>query len=226
MCGTICCIKTRLLSLPVVGVACCCLLPLCRGMVDAEGKPHLSYPYAEDGLAIWRAMEKYFGDYLALYYGSGAEGDSKVAADEELQAFWKDVTVRHRRGAAEQRYNSNISVIQHMPGSACNLDGAGLPLPTRPAHKSRGPPAKKRWSFECCSLRRLFGHAHVGQWASPDACCLCCRLLCYPDPVRCASPTPPGTLRPRPTQTSRTRATGGCRTPAGSAPVLSLCASW
>lgn len=88
------------LSLPAVGVA--CLLSLSRGMVDAAGKPFLSYPYAEDGLAIWRAMEAYFGDYLALYYGSGAEGDSKVAADEELQAFWKDVTVSGRRCMAEE----------------------------------------------------------------------------------------------------------------------------
>lgn len=63
-------------------------------MVDTDGKPFIKYPYAEDGLVIWTAMEKYFSDYLGHYYGSGTAGDSKVAADEELQAFWKDVTVR------------------------------------------------------------------------------------------------------------------------------------
>jgi len=65
-----------------------------RGMVDEKGNPHIKYPYAEDGMAIWRAMEQYFSDYLAHYYGSGPDGDSRVAADEELQAFWKDVTTK------------------------------------------------------------------------------------------------------------------------------------
>lgn len=73
--------------------ACGSLYP-CRGMVNANGDPFLDYPYAEDGLRIWKAMQTYFTDYCKHYYGSGAEGDAQVVKDTELQAWWKDVTVR------------------------------------------------------------------------------------------------------------------------------------
>ncbi len=39
------------------------------------------YPYAQDGLLIWSALEKYFSEYLSLYYKS----DADVAGDTELQ---------------------------------------------------------------------------------------------------------------------------------------------
>ncbi|KAL4422175.1 hypothetical protein ABPG77_006864 [Micractinium sp. CCAP 211/92] len=58
-----------------------------RGMLDGEGKLWIQdYPYATDGLELWREMEAYFRAYLALYYKS----DEEVLADEELQAWWSD----------------------------------------------------------------------------------------------------------------------------------------
>ncbi|EFN59698.1 hypothetical protein CHLNCDRAFT_33552 [Chlorella variabilis] len=59
-----------------------------RGMLDGEGRVWLGdYPYAQDGLEIWRELEAYFGEYLALYYASPED----VAGDEELQAWWAEV---------------------------------------------------------------------------------------------------------------------------------------
>ncbi|KAG2491172.1 hypothetical protein HYH03_010384 [Edaphochlamys debaryana] len=47
----------------------------------------LHYPYAEDGLLIWEELEKYFDEYLRLYFKS----DDAVAGDKELQAWWAEV---------------------------------------------------------------------------------------------------------------------------------------
>ncbi|KXZ51371.1 hypothetical protein GPECTOR_13g860 [Gonium pectorale] len=58
-----------------------------RGMVDPSGKPWTNYPYADDGLAIWGALTKYFETYLGLYYKS----DADVVGDSELQAWWNEV---------------------------------------------------------------------------------------------------------------------------------------
>ena len=33
-----------------------------------------NYPYAEDGLLIWDAMERWVDDYLRLYYKDGTPG--------------------------------------------------------------------------------------------------------------------------------------------------------
>ncbi|GAB4813772.1 hypothetical protein N2152v2_000818 [Parachlorella kessleri] len=57
-----------------------------RGMVDANGKPWMDYPYADDGTDLWQAYVDYFGAYLRLYYGS----DADVQADTELQAWWEE----------------------------------------------------------------------------------------------------------------------------------------
>ncbi|KAL6614019.1 hypothetical protein ACP70R_036289 [Stipagrostis hirtigluma subsp. patula] len=45
------------------------------------------YPYASDGLAIWNAIEQWVTEYLAIYYPD----ESVLQADEELQAWWKEV---------------------------------------------------------------------------------------------------------------------------------------
>lgn len=58
-------------------------------MVDASGKPWLDYPYAEDGLQLWGALDDYFKLYLPLYYGT----DGDVLDDTELQAWWQEVKV-------------------------------------------------------------------------------------------------------------------------------------
>ena len=41
------------------------------------------YPYAADGLLIWKALRKWFLAYLSLYYTEGGD----VAADSELSAW-------------------------------------------------------------------------------------------------------------------------------------------
>ena len=58
-------------------------------MVDANGKPWVDYPYADDGIDLWQAYVDYFGNYLRLYYGS----DADVQADSELQAWWEECKV-------------------------------------------------------------------------------------------------------------------------------------
>jgi linoleate 9S-lipoxygenase len=56
----------------------------------ASGKVELllkDFPYAEDGLLLWEALEEWVGDYLALYY----KDDAAVVADPELAAWWDDI---------------------------------------------------------------------------------------------------------------------------------------
>ncbi|GMH37984.1 hypothetical protein BSKO_05868 [Bryopsis sp. KO-2023] len=45
------------------------------------------YPYAEDGLMVWRALYDWVSNYLALYYKS----TSDVAGDSQLQAWWEEI---------------------------------------------------------------------------------------------------------------------------------------
>ncbi|KAK1267009.1 putative linoleate 9S-lipoxygenase 5 [Acorus gramineus] len=45
------------------------------------------YPYAVDGLAIWTAIDSWVSEYLEIYYKT----DESVAADTELQSWWKEV---------------------------------------------------------------------------------------------------------------------------------------
>ncbi|BAF13126.1 linoleate 9S-lipoxygenase 2 [Oryza sativa Japonica Group] len=45
------------------------------------------YPYANDGLAVWHAIEQWATEYLAIYYPN----DGVLQGDAELQAWWKEV---------------------------------------------------------------------------------------------------------------------------------------
>ena len=50
-----------------------------RGVAERgrDGKLRIAvpnYPYAEDGLLIWEAMERWVGEYLHLYYKDGTTG--------------------------------------------------------------------------------------------------------------------------------------------------------
>ncbi|PKA61378.1 linoleate 9S-lipoxygenase [Apostasia shenzhenica] len=45
------------------------------------------YPFAVDGIDIWSAIETWVADYCSIYCSDEAE----VAADEELQAWWKEI---------------------------------------------------------------------------------------------------------------------------------------
>jgi arachidonate 5-lipoxygenase len=57
-----------------------------RGVDDPYALPY--YPYRDDALPIWNAISAYVQGILALAY----RNDADVAADPELQAFWRDLT--------------------------------------------------------------------------------------------------------------------------------------
>ncbi|XP_051197667.1 lipoxygenase 2.3, chloroplastic [Lolium perenne] len=48
------------------------------------------YPYANDGLLIWNAIEQWVSSYVDFYYKS----DEDVTGDEELQAWWEEVRTK------------------------------------------------------------------------------------------------------------------------------------
>ena len=110
-------------------------LPARRGMLDGEGRVWLGdYPYAQDGLEIWRELEAYFGEYLALYYASPED----VAGDEELQAWWAEVKVRHQlltwlvcrtRAAAGRQAGRRAWVLERGCRLRLACAGGGAPRP-------------------------------------------------------------------------------------------------
>ena len=55
-----------------------------RGVTDTESLPN--YPYREDGLLIWKAIDKYVRAVVQVYYRS----DERVASDDVLQQFLKE----------------------------------------------------------------------------------------------------------------------------------------
>jgi hypothetical protein len=56
----------------------------CRGFLDRAGALRVrDYPYAEDGLLLWDALERYFTAYVGLYYTS----DAAVKSDPWLQKW-------------------------------------------------------------------------------------------------------------------------------------------
>jgi hypothetical protein len=66
-----------------------------RGLAkrDAEGKVKLlleDYPYADDGMLLWNAVESWVGDYLGLYYDDSVDA-KKVTNDKELQNWWNEI---------------------------------------------------------------------------------------------------------------------------------------
>jgi hypothetical protein len=77
--------------------------------------PWFDYPFADDGLDLWKAIVGYFSDYLRVYYKS----DADVAADTELQGWWDELKVGDYR----------LSVLGdiHAP-----LERGTLPFPASP----------------------------------------------------------------------------------------------
>ncbi len=56
-----------------------------RRVADAEALPN--YPYRDDALLIWDAIQTWTQNYLAIYYND----DNAVVADSELQAWYADL---------------------------------------------------------------------------------------------------------------------------------------
>lgn len=59
-----------------------------RGVLDPAVLPY--YPYRDDTLALWDAIEEYVGGVLGHFYRS----DADLAEDTEMRAFWADLTER------------------------------------------------------------------------------------------------------------------------------------
>eukprot|EP00879_Flechtneria_rotunda_P002517 GHRR01002715.1.p1 GENE.GHRR01002715.1~~GHRR01002715.1.p1 ORF type:complete len:939 (-),score=220.64 GHRR01002715.1:462-3278(-) len=58
-----------------------------RGFISDNGELLLEdYPYAQDGLDIWNAFQKYFTAYVNYYYAD----DGEILEDKQLQNWWKD----------------------------------------------------------------------------------------------------------------------------------------
>jgi len=59
-----------------------------RGVLDPAVLPY--YPYRDDALPLWDALEEYVGSVLGHFYPSDAE----LEKDAEMQAWWTDLTTR------------------------------------------------------------------------------------------------------------------------------------
>jgi arachidonate 15-lipoxygenase len=75
-----------------------------RGMDDPESLPH--YPYRDDGLPIWRAIERFVRAYLSLYYRTPSE----LAQDAELQSWARELT------------DPAVGAVRGMPSSIETVD--------------------------------------------------------------------------------------------------------
>jgi lipoxygenase len=76
---------------------------IARGLAkrDADGKVKLlleDYPYADDGMLLWNAVDNWLGDYLGLYYDDKVDA-KKVTNDKELQAWWNEIKTQVRSPA-------------------------------------------------------------------------------------------------------------------------------
>jgi linoleate 9S-lipoxygenase len=45
------------------------------------------YPYAEDGLEVWAAIERWVTEYVSIYYKT----DDDVKSDSEVQEWWREI---------------------------------------------------------------------------------------------------------------------------------------
>lgn len=59
-----------------------------RRVADAKELPH--YPYRDDALLVWGAIEEYVDEYLDLYYSN----DESVRTDSELQAWAQIISAK------------------------------------------------------------------------------------------------------------------------------------
>ncbi len=59
-----------------------------RGVLDPAILPY--YPYRDDALALWDALEEYVGGVLNHFYRS----DADLVGDTEMRAWWDDLTTR------------------------------------------------------------------------------------------------------------------------------------
>jgi arachidonate 15-lipoxygenase len=84
-----------------------------RGMADTNAMPR--YPYRDDGMLVWEAVEKYVRKYLQIYYKTTED----ILQDKELQA-WAEEMVSESGAkvkgfpASFQDVNSLIQVVTNI----------------------------------------------------------------------------------------------------------------
>ncbi|MBJ7901028.1 MAG: lipoxygenase [Cyanobacteria bacterium RI_101] len=79
-----------------------------RGLDDTDHLPH--YPYRDDGLLLWQAVERYVGAYLAIYY-AGAED---IQQDYELQAWARELADPGPEGGHVRGLPSPIHTLEEL----------------------------------------------------------------------------------------------------------------
>lgn len=60
--------------------------------MDRGTTPHVAYPYRDDGMMIYEAIQKFVGEYIDIYYRS----DDDVRNDRELELFVAELTDPNR----------------------------------------------------------------------------------------------------------------------------------
>jgi arachidonate 5-lipoxygenase len=121
-----------------------------RGVLDPAVLP--CYPYRDDALPLWDAIEEYVGAVLRHCYRSDAE----LVADAELQAWWADLTSRglpvEKLPCAELARVADLAEIlatvvftasvRHAAVNYLQYEHYGY-VPNAPLCMRRPPPAKK-----------------------------------------------------------------------------------
>lgn len=76
------------------------------------------YPYAVDGLDVWRAIEGWVRSYCAHFY----HADKEVAGDAELQAWWDDVrSVGHGDRQSDPACWLKLNTVDHLAETLSTL---------------------------------------------------------------------------------------------------------
>lgn len=121
-----------------------------RGVLDPEVLP--SYPYRDDALLLWDAIEAYVGEVLGHFYRT----DADLTADAELAAWWEDLTTRglppEKLPCAELRRVADLTEIlttvvfsasvRHASVNYLQYEHYGY-VPNAPLCMRLPPPAKK-----------------------------------------------------------------------------------
>ncbi|WP_106393028.1 lipoxygenase family protein [Enhygromyxa salina] len=79
-----------------------------RGVADPKLFPN--YPYRDDALLVWAAIEAWVRDYLSIYYNN----DDDVVGDPELQAWYQDLVSPDGgcvQGLGERRADGSVGLF-------------------------------------------------------------------------------------------------------------------
>uniref|UniRef100_A0A0E0MNI5 Lipoxygenase n=1 Tax=Oryza punctata TaxID=4537 RepID=A0A0E0MNI5_ORYPU len=70
------------------------------------------YPYADDGMPVWKAIEKWASSYVNYYYPSAED----ITGDEELQGWWTEVRTKGHQDKQDEPWwpvlDSHGSLVQ------------------------------------------------------------------------------------------------------------------